>query len=424
MPAPVCKSQDYKLSSLDGIKQNTEYLGDSSKSNWVVSGEPKVYTDNGQDVLLLTMKQGTVGTLLASTNYVWYGKVSATLKTSRTAGVVTAFILLSDVKDEIDFEFVGTDLNTAQSNYYFQGVTDCKLPVLPAWLVRASNRGFIDHQGVNISAADTFNTYHKFEIDWTPDSITWSIDGTAYRTRHRADTWNATDNQWHFPQTPARIQLSLWPAGLNTNGKGTVDWAGGLVDWSAPDSKNAGYFYAMVSEVTVECYQPPAGAQASSGRKSYVYNQLAGTNDTVAITDRETVLKSQLGSGTNMSADFPKVVVVSGTGSAVGPAATSDIPTIPGLTGAGTGTNGQRGGGGGADGGAAGSGLDGSGTSGSSPSSVSSASTATGSDFHGFSQNGNGVSGAGRVLRTVGGGGVMGLFWGAVALGLGGMVVL
>lgn len=105
---------------------NTKYLGDASKSNWVSSGQPVAY----QNSVLLTMAQGTVGTLLASTSYVWYGKVSATLKTSRTAGVVTAFILLSDVKDEIDFEFVGTDLDDAQSNYYFQGITNCECHVL------------------------------------------------------------------------------------------------------------------------------------------------------------------------------------------------------------------------------------------------------------------------------------------------------
>lgn len=52
------------------------------------------------------------------------------MKTSRGAGVVSAFILLSDVKDEIDFEFVGADLQHAQSNYYFQGITNCKTPLV------------------------------------------------------------------------------------------------------------------------------------------------------------------------------------------------------------------------------------------------------------------------------------------------------
>lgn len=121
--APVCKSADYKLNSLDGVSPNTDFLGDASEANWVSSGTPVAYKDES---VLLTMAPDTVGTLLMSTHYVWYGKISATLSTSQGAGVVTAFIMMSDVKDEIDFEFIGTDMDTAQSNYYFQGITDCK----------------------------------------------------------------------------------------------------------------------------------------------------------------------------------------------------------------------------------------------------------------------------------------------------------
>ena len=129
MPAPVCSSEDYKMTSLDGIQSNTQYLGDASKANWVSSGTPLQAPDNNSVILTLSEDGGSgSGTLLASTHYVWYGKVSATMKTSRGAGVVSAFIMLSDVKDEIDFEFVGADLQTAQSNYYFQGITNCKQP--------------------------------------------------------------------------------------------------------------------------------------------------------------------------------------------------------------------------------------------------------------------------------------------------------
>ena len=101
---------------------NTKYLGDASTADWVSSGTPLSYNNS----VLLTMAQGTVGTLLSSTHYVWYGKTTATFKTSAGAGVVTAFILLSDVKDEIDFEFVGVELSTAQTNFYFQGITNCE----------------------------------------------------------------------------------------------------------------------------------------------------------------------------------------------------------------------------------------------------------------------------------------------------------
>lgn len=126
MPAPICSSEDYKLTSLDGITPNTQYLGDAKQANWVSSGTPLQAPDN--DSIILTLSEDGAsgsGTLLASTHYVWYGKVTAKLKTGRGAGVVSAFILLSDVKDEIDFEFVGADLQTAQSNFYFQGITNC-----------------------------------------------------------------------------------------------------------------------------------------------------------------------------------------------------------------------------------------------------------------------------------------------------------
>ncbi len=125
VPAPTCKSQDYKLTSLDGITSNTKYLGDASKTNWVASGTPLIQDGKA---LVLNMNETNGGTLLASASYMWYGKVSAKLRTSRGKGVVTAFILLSDVKDEIDFEFVGADLEIAQSNYYFQGITNCAFP--------------------------------------------------------------------------------------------------------------------------------------------------------------------------------------------------------------------------------------------------------------------------------------------------------
>lgn len=121
VPAPTCKDKTLKFGSLDNVKNIAEYLGDSDKADWVVSGEPVL---NGGNTLL-TMPKGSVGTVMSSTTYMWYGNVKARLKTSRGSGVVTAFILFSDVKDEIDFEWIGTDLGTTQTNFYFQGITNC-----------------------------------------------------------------------------------------------------------------------------------------------------------------------------------------------------------------------------------------------------------------------------------------------------------
>ena len=43
-----------------------------------------------------------------------------------------------------------------------------------------------------------------------------------------------------YPTTPSRIQLSIWPAGIPGTAQGTVDWAGGMINWQDPDYVSAG----------------------------------------------------------------------------------------------------------------------------------------------------------------------------------------
>lgn len=277
VPEPVCESKTYTFDNMDRIMSKTEYLGDASKTDWVMDGQAISY-DN---TMLLTMAPKTVGTVLASSTYLWYGNVKATFKTSRGQGVVTAFILLSDVKDEIDYEFVGADLGTAQTNYYFQGITNYD-------------------NGGNTTLSDTFANYHTYEVDWTPDTITWLVDGKVGRTKQRTDTWNATSNQWAFPQTPARVQLSIWPGGLSTNAPGTIAWAGGEINWDSVDIQTNGYYYATFESVVVSCYNASSAPGTNTGT-SYTYNDKAGTNNTVVDGDKATVLSSLLATGLNMT---------------------------------------------------------------------------------------------------------------------------
>mgnify|MGYP000861759565 CR=1 FL=1 len=190
---------------------------------------------------------------------------------------------------------------------------------------------YLDNNGDKAPVSDTFENWHTYEIDWKPDSITWSIDGEVVRVKNKSETWNETSNRFEFPQTPSRVQLSIWPAGLPSNGEGTIEWAGGLVDWDSEDIKEHGYYYATFGDITMECYDPPAGANIQ-GNKSYIYTDYAATNNTVEITNKPTVLKSFLATGTNMSADYP-----SGTAT---PTVGDD--TVPGIKG-GVGSDAQRG---------------------------------------------------------------------------------
>lgn len=147
--------------------------------------------------------------------------------------------------------------------------------------------------------SDSFANWHEYEIRWTPDQIEWVIDGEVGRVKKRSETFNKTTNQFEYPQTPARVQLSIWPGGAESNAQGTIDWAGGVIDWNGEDIKRNGYYYATFGEITVECYNadsPPG----TNKRKSYIYNDLRSTNDTVEDTDRNTILASFAATGLDM----------------------------------------------------------------------------------------------------------------------------
>lgn len=208
-----------------------------------------------------------------------------------------------------------------------------------------------DNNGRNTSLPDTFENYHTYTIDWTPDEIKWSIDGQVARTLKKSDSWNATANRFDYPQTPARLQLSLWPGGLPTNGEGTINWAGGLVDWNSPDIQDTRYYYAQVKDVSIKCYDPPSKTK-KSGSQVYIYTDEAGTQDTVEITNKRTTLKSLVGTGTDMDAEDPSAAPskpesksasqVQSTSASSTKGSVGADRQIPGLTGAGPGTNGQR----------------------------------------------------------------------------------
>lgn len=356
------------MTSLNGITANTEYLGDASKADWVSQGTPLLTPD--KDAVILTLAEdgaSASGTLLSSTHYVWYGKVSATMKTSRTAGVVSAFVLFSDVQDEIDFEFVGVDLNAAQSNFYWQGVTD------------------YDNE-INLTVSDggdTFSVWHTYEVDWTPTSLTWYVDGNASRVLNKADTFNTTDNTYHYPQTPARIQLSLWPAGTNKSAEGTIEWAGGLINWNSPDVQTNGYFYSMYNDVSVQCYSAPSDANGT-GTVSYKYDNVDGLEDDIELTNDPTILGSFLADGTDMN-EGASSTSSSKKGASATPTPTN-LATVPGLSGAG-----------GSDGTGVGSGSgSGSDSSSASGSGTSTASTTAATGIGGFDQGDQKGSGASK----------------------------
>ena len=84
---------------------------------------------------------------------------------------------------------------------------------------------------------------------------------------------------------------SIWPAGTNASGQGTIEWAGGIINWDDPDYKSAGHFYVILDSVSVQCADAstnPANAQ------SYVYGTNASAfTPAIDVTNETTVNAAQ-----------------------------------------------------------------------------------------------------------------------------------
>jgi len=299
-PEPICKDANFTFADQSRILTNgTFFDGNSTEYDWLVD-KGNIQNSNGDLAIILSETNG--GTRLSSTRYVHYGTITARLKTGRWAGVVTAFITMSDVKDEIDWEFPGAATTTGQSNYFWQGV-----------IPTGKNNGQT-HSGLS----DTFSNYHDYTIDWQPDALTFSIDGKAVRTVKKTDTINSTGIA-NYPSTPSRVQLSLWPAGIPGTPQGTVDWAGGMIDWNDPDYVSAGHFYALVHSVAIKCTgtQP---VSATSNLTSYVYGgNRSDTAPTIIYSNSSTMVNAASGRfGTPVVGSVGGILVALGMGVALG----------------------------------------------------------------------------------------------------------
>lgn len=225
---PQCDSTTYTFNDPSRLVNRESFKGDYRKVDWAVTGKYEV--KNGE--LIIRMPKGSGGGRITSTRYVNYGKITVVMKVSRTAGVVSSFITMSDVKDELDWEWVGGEPQIAQTNYYSKGhiiyTHGTKVPI----------------------GSDASVDFHEYTIDWSPGRVVWLIDGKIVRTLTKADVEKAGESE--FPDTAARIEIGLWDGGIGA--VGTKEWAGGSIDWSkAPE----GGFSVIVKSVKVECTGPP-----------------------------------------------------------------------------------------------------------------------------------------------------------------------
>lgn len=85
--------------------------------------------------------------------------------------------------------------------------------------------------------------------------------------------------------------VSLWPAGINTSSEGTIEWAGGMINWDDPDYTSAGHFYALVSSVSVQCADSNP-SNPDSNITSYVYGSNSSTDTPSVAFSNQSILLS------------------------------------------------------------------------------------------------------------------------------------
>lgn len=207
------------------------------------------YTTTNDGAEFTISKEGE-STLLQSNFYIFFGVVESWVKMAKGAGVISSVVLESDDLDEIDWEWVGYNTSQVQSNFFGKG-NDTTF-----------NRGGF-HAVAN---ADT--EFHNYTTYWDSDKLEWWIDGDLVRTVPYST--GSTLQGKNYPQTPCQIKISNWPAGTKSAAPGTVEWAGGLVDYSE------GPFTMTVQKIRVQDFH--------SG-KEYSYGDHSGSWQSIKVAE-------------------------------------------------------------------------------------------------------------------------------------------
>jgi beta-glucanase (GH16 family) len=172
--------------------------------------EGTTLTYDGTNGAQFTINKETDAPTITSNWYIFFGKVDVVLKAAPGQGIVSSFVMESDDLDEIDWEWLGGDTTQVETNYFGKGNTTTY------------------DRATYVSVASPQDTFHTYTVDWTAQAIKWSIDGNVIRTLAYDDA-NGGSN---YPQTPMQVKMGNWVGGSSTAPQGTVEWAGGLADFS------------------------------------------------------------------------------------------------------------------------------------------------------------------------------------------------
>ncbi|KAI1033814.1 hypothetical protein LB503_010955 [Fusarium chuoi] len=227
---------------------SVDFTKGADDDNWEGTGHGTVkYTSDGAEFTVA--KQGDSPTI-QSKWYMFFGRMEVHLKAAPGTGIVSSVVLLSDVLDEVDWEWLGGKDTDVQTNYYGKG------------------NDAADTRSATFAVTAAQEEFHNYTIHWTKDSCEWYINGVAVRTLKYADALGGEN----YPQTPMRVKLGIWAGGDPDNAEGTIEWAGGETDYSA------GPYTMTVQKITIENLNPA---------ESYTYSDETGSYKSIEFDEKD-----------------------------------------------------------------------------------------------------------------------------------------
>ncbi|OMJ19449.1 putative glycosidase crf2 [Smittium culicis] len=255
-PKPMCKNINQNFNDASVLVPATSFTGDVNKQVFY-SSETVDYAriSNGNLALGLRpvsdLKNTGQGSTVYYSRWVDHGTITITAMSGcKSPGVVSSFIVRNEFGDEIDFEWVGLDTSTVQTNYYYNDELDYTK------MVPSNDLG------------DTTSKFIDYTIDWKLDSISWYAAGNLLRTVNRQDTWSVAENVFKFPDRPAQLSFSIWD-GCNGRPEGTSGWAGCSDLYTSSSSE----YVFNIKNVNVNCLY--------SGNDTYVIPNNATPSSTI-----------------------------------------------------------------------------------------------------------------------------------------------
>lgn len=219
-----------------------------SKSWTKADGTTITFGDKG--AIFNISKEGEAPTI-ETDFYIFFGKVEVTMQAAPGTGIVSSIVMESDDLDEIDWEILGGNTTSCETNYFGKGNTSSY------------------DRAVYYAVESPETVMHTYTVDWTAEWVKWYVDSELVRTLNYDDAYNGYD----FPQTPVRVKIGSWDGGASTEAEGTIEWAGGKTDFDdAP-------FVMYVESVTITNYNPA---------KSYNWTDETGAYDSIKASNSST----------------------------------------------------------------------------------------------------------------------------------------